>query len=68
MLPHAWNLTIFVLKVSKLSLSVIFGILGIELLLVFLLESVPSSNGVRSSLDVVMPTMPPKKGNVFKRE
>jgi len=59
------NSIVFVLKASKLSLSPIFDILEIELLLEFPIESIPSGDGVGSSLDMA-PTMPPNKGNAFK--
>jgi len=57
-----------VLEASKLGPSLVLCILGIKLLLEFPLESFPSGGVVRSSLDVITPTMPPNKGYIFEGE
>jgi len=62
------NSTVFVLKPLKLSPSLIFSILRVELLLNLSLKYVPSGDGVGSSLDVITSTMPPNKGYIFKIE
>jgi len=62
------NSPILVLEASKLGPSLILSILGVELLLKFPLEFIPSGDRVGSSLDIVTPTMPPNKGNVLKRK
>ena len=62
------NFPILVLDASKLGLSLILIILGVELLLEFPLEFIPSGDRVGFSFDVVAHTMPPNKGNVLKRK
>jgi len=62
------NSPILVLEASKLGPSLVLSILGIELLLEFPLEFIPSGDGVGSSLEVVTPTTPPNKGCIFKRK
>jgi len=59
---------LLVLEVSKLGPCFPFHILGKILLLTFLLEPIPSGDGIRSALDVITPMMPPSKGYVFKGE
>jgi len=62
------NFPILVLEVSQRGPSLILGILGVELLLEFPLEFIPSGDRVGSSLNVDTPTTLPNKGNVLKRK
>jgi len=62
------NLSILVLEASKFGLSLLLSIHGIELLLKFPLESIPSGDRVGSLLDVVTLTTPQIKGNFFREE
>jgi len=55
-------------KVSKLSPSLIFSVFRVGLLLKLSLESIPTSDGVESSLDIITSMTPPNKGYAFKRE
>jgi len=55
------------LKTSKLGPSLIFGILGTELFLMFPLELILSVNRIGASLDIVTLAMPPYKCSILKK-
>jgi len=59
-------MTILVLEASKLSPSLIFSIVRIELFLEFPLELVLCVDGIRSSPDVITPITPSNKDYILK--